>query len=87
MFSASIATSSFSSSLLASSKFNQIGLSKSLGSNITTSSALSLGINGNTSLAKSPCGSMIHTHSQFVKSCLAITCIILDLPVPVCQIT
>jgi len=87
ILSASIATNSFSSSVSASNRFNQIGLSKSLGSNIITSSALSLGIKGSTSLAKSPCGSIIHIHSQLAKSCLAITCMVLDFHVPVCPIT
>gem|GEM_PF-1379926 len=87
MFRASIATNSFSSSLCASSRFNQTGLEVSLGSKIITSSALSLGIKGSKSRAKSPCGSITQSHSQFFKSCLAITCMILDFQVPVCPIT
>jgi hypothetical protein len=83
MLRASIATNSFSSGVSASRRFNHIGLSRSDGSNIITSSALSLGIKGSTSLAKSPCGSIIQTHSQLAKSCLTIVCMILDLPVPV----
>ncbi|MDP2396324.1 MAG: hypothetical protein Q8S84_08840 [bacterium] len=54
IFSASIATNSFSSSESASSRFNHNGLSRSEGSKIITSSALSLGIKGIKSRAKSP---------------------------------